>query len=62
MFVFQEQELYQREGLGVNEVHYVDNQDCIGTKTPLIVVRQSERPQLLILHSEPVEFCTPSGT
>lgn len=26
----QEQELYQREGLGVNEVHYVDNQDCIG--------------------------------
>uniref|UniRef100_A0A669C9W6 Unconventional myosin-VI n=1 Tax=Oreochromis niloticus TaxID=8128 RepID=A0A669C9W6_ORENI len=24
-----EQELYQREGLGVNEVHYVDNQDCI---------------------------------
>lgn len=29
MFV-QEQELYQKEGLGVNEVHYVDNQDCIG--------------------------------
>ena len=28
---FQEQELYQKEGLGVNEVHYVDNQDCIGT-------------------------------
>ena len=27
----QEQELYQKEGLGVNEVHYVDNQDCIGT-------------------------------
>ena len=27
---FQEQELYQKEGLGVNEVHYVDNQDCIG--------------------------------
>ncbi|KTG00373.1 hypothetical protein cypCar_00013981 [Cyprinus carpio] len=26
----EEQELYQREGLGVNEVHYVDNQDCIG--------------------------------
>lgn len=26
----QEQELYQKEGLGVNEVHYVDNQDCIG--------------------------------
>lgn len=25
-----EQELYQKEGLGVNEVHYVDNQDCIG--------------------------------
>nr|XP_033498784.1 myosin VIb [Epinephelus lanceolatus] len=25
----EEQELYQREGLGVNEVHYVDNQDCI---------------------------------
>uniref|UniRef100_A0A673KUS2 Unconventional myosin-VI n=1 Tax=Sinocyclocheilus rhinocerous TaxID=307959 RepID=A0A673KUS2_9TELE len=24
-----EQELYQKEGLGVNEVHYVDNQDCI---------------------------------
>lgn len=35
-FAFQEQELYQREGLGVNEVHYVDNQDCIGTETPLI--------------------------
>lgn len=29
-FFLQEQELYQREGLGVNEVHYVDNQDCIG--------------------------------
>lgn len=26
----QEQELYQKEGLGVNEVRYVDNQDCIG--------------------------------
>ncbi|XP_078504216.1 unconventional myosin-VI isoform X7 [Lissotriton helveticus] len=25
----EEQELYQKEGLGVNEVHYVDNQDCI---------------------------------
>lgn len=31
---FQEQELYQREGLGVNEVHYVDNQDCIGKPVP----------------------------
>lgn len=31
-FAFQEQELYQKEGLGVNEVHYVDNQDCIGMK------------------------------
>ncbi|KAI4790826.1 hypothetical protein KUCAC02_034375, partial [Chaenocephalus aceratus] len=28
-----EQELYHREGLGVNEVHYVDNQDCIGKQT-----------------------------
>lgn len=38
--VLQEQELYQREGLGVNEVHYVDNQDCIGTSAvsvPLIL-------------------------
>ncbi|CDQ93340.1 unnamed protein product [Oncorhynchus mykiss] len=26
----EEQELYQKEGLGVNEVRYVDNQDCIG--------------------------------
>ncbi|KAM6954644.1 myosin VIa isoform 2-T2 [Aplochiton taeniatus] len=25
----EEQELYNKEGLGVNEVHYVDNQDCI---------------------------------
>ncbi|XP_013884700.1 unconventional myosin-VI isoform X5 [Austrofundulus limnaeus] len=25
----EEQELYHKEGLGVNEVHYVDNQDCI---------------------------------
>uniref|UniRef100_UPI00398E6FC2 myosin VIa isoform X2 n=1 Tax=Pristiophorus japonicus TaxID=55135 RepID=UPI00398E6FC2 len=25
----EEQELYQKEGLGVNEVQYVDNQDCI---------------------------------
>ncbi|KAM5166795.1 LOW QUALITY PROTEIN: unconventional myosin-VI-like [Callospermophilus lateralis] len=25
----EEQEFYQKEGLGVNEVHYVDNQDCI---------------------------------
>lgn len=30
----QEQELYQKEGLGVNEVHYVDNQDCIGESVP----------------------------
>lgn len=29
-FSLQEQELYQKEDLGVNEVHYVDNQDCIG--------------------------------
>ncbi|KAK7904937.1 hypothetical protein WMY93_017544 [Mugilogobius chulae] len=28
-FSMSEQELYQREGLGVSEVHYVDNQDCI---------------------------------
>lgn len=35
--VLQEQELYQREGLGVNEVHYVDNQDCIGTRPPLML-------------------------
>lgn len=28
----QEQELYQKEGLGVSEVHYVDNQDCIGER------------------------------
>uniref|UniRef100_A0A3B4E372 Unconventional myosin-VI n=1 Tax=Pygocentrus nattereri TaxID=42514 RepID=A0A3B4E372_PYGNA len=27
--ILKEQELYQKEGLGVNEVHYVDNQDCI---------------------------------
>ncbi|RMC13348.1 hypothetical protein DUI87_10883 [Hirundo rustica rustica] len=27
--VKREQELYQKEGLGVNEVRYVDNQDCI---------------------------------
>lgn len=40
-FLFQEQELYQREGLGVNEVHYVDNQDCIGMKTPLITLHSS---------------------
>lgn len=32
-FDLQEQELYQKEGLGVNEVHYVDNQDCIGMGT-----------------------------
>lgn len=29
-FFVKEQELYQKEGLGVNEVRYVDNQDCIG--------------------------------
>lgn len=29
-FFIKEQELYQKEGLGVNEVRYVDNQDCIG--------------------------------
>lgn len=26
----EEQELYKKEGLGVHEVHYADNQDCIG--------------------------------
>lgn len=35
-FDLQEQELYQKEGLGVNEVHYVDNQDCIGTGTAIL--------------------------
>ena len=29
MLSLQEQELYRREGLGVNTVEYVDNQDCI---------------------------------
>lgn len=33
--ILQEQELYQKEGLGVNEVHYVDNQDCIGKLSTL---------------------------
>ena len=28
--VLQEQELYQSEGLGLTEVKYTDNQDCIG--------------------------------
>ena len=36
MFDLQEQELYQKEGLGVNEVHYVDNQDCIGMGTGVL--------------------------
>lgn len=54
-FPFQEQELYQREGLGVNEVHYVDNQDCIGMKTPLITV-YSQQLQLLIFYICAVEF------
>lgn len=36
IFDLQEQELYQKEGLGVNEVHYVDNQDCIGTGTVIL--------------------------
>lgn len=35
IFDLQEQELYQKEGLGVNEVHYVDNQDCIGMGTAI---------------------------
>ena len=26
-----EQELYEREGLGVKKISYVDNQDAIGT-------------------------------
>ena len=30
LFLFQEQELYKRESLGVTEVTYMDNQDCIG--------------------------------
>ena len=30
LFVWQEQELYQRESLGVGEVEFMDNQDCIG--------------------------------
>ena len=31
----QEQALYEKEGLNVKKIHYVDNQDCIG-KTRLI--------------------------
>ena len=27
---FQEQALYEKEGLNVKKIHYVDNQDCIG--------------------------------
>jgi len=29
-FQFQEQALYEKEGLKVKKIHYVDNQDCIG--------------------------------
>ena len=39
-FLPQEQELYQKEGLGLTEVRYTDNQDCIGEckgQTPDIV-------------------------
>ncbi|CAB1334948.1 unnamed protein product [Coregonus sp. 'balchen'] len=38
----EEQELYQREGLGVNEVHYVDNQDCIDLVEAKLVPRKSK--------------------
>ena len=30
VFICQEQELYKKEGLGLTEVKYIDNQDCIG--------------------------------
>jgi len=31
--------LYEKEGLGVKKIHYIDNQDCIGeTDTQLIFV------------------------
>ncbi len=26
----EEQLLYEREGLGLKKIHYIDNQDCIG--------------------------------
>lgn len=38
IFDLQEQELYQKEGLGVNEVHYVDNQDCIGMDIVILLL------------------------
>lgn len=28
--MFQEQALYEKEGLAVKKIEYVDNQDCIG--------------------------------
>ncbi len=31
LYVIQEQDLYQKEGLGLTEVRYTNNQDCIGT-------------------------------
>ena len=27
----EEQVLYEKEGLGLKKIHYIDNQDCIGT-------------------------------
>ena len=29
-FIAQEQQLYEKEGLGVGKISYIDNQDCIG--------------------------------
>lgn len=31
----EEQELYKKEGLGVHEVKYADNQDCIGASSEI---------------------------
>ena len=56
-FALQEQELYQREGLGVNEVHYVDNQDCIGRTWRCCLAPLSKPgcllPKTLLLPSDP---------
>ena len=37
-FPFQEQSLYEREGLNMKKINYIDNQDCIGMSAIIIII------------------------
>ena len=38
LFLFQDKELYKKEGLNVREIDFIDNQDCISKSIKIIIM------------------------